>query len=87
MIVILTISVLGVAASVGVGKFLLPEFLRELMTTVSGFYLSIINFCLKTLNNCLFLLDIFILILKKLSKFLSIRLFKMSFKQDLLIWL
>ena len=49
------------------------------MTTVLKFYLSIFNFCLKVLTNCLFFFMIFSVVFKKLSRFSIEPLFKIWF--------
>ena len=52
---------------------------KVLMTTVLEFYLFILNFCIKTLANCLFFFKIFSVVFKKLSRFSIEPLFKMWF--------
>lgn len=72
--------VLGVGIGIKVNKIVLLELSRGLITIVLdlGFYL--IDFRLEALSNYLFLLDIFIVILKKSSNFSSISYFNICFK-------
>lgn len=72
--------VLGVGIGIKVNKIVLLELSRGLITIVLdlGFYL--IDFRLEALSNYLFLLDIFIVILKKSSNFSFISYFNICFK-------
>lgn len=61
-------------------KGLLPELLKEPIITISDLGFSLMDFYLEILNNYIFLLDIFIIILKKLFNILSVSFFNICFK-------
>lgn len=71
--------ILDVSVSIEIGKDLLLELSRELTITVSDLGYLLIDFCLEALNNCFFILNIFIIILKNLSNFLFAFLFNNCF--------
>ncbi len=73
-------SIFGVDMSVVVGKALLSELSKELMIIISDLSFPLMDFHLETLNNYLFLLDIFIVVLKKSSNFSSVLFFNIRFE-------
>ncbi len=72
--------IFDVSMSIVVGKTLLPELSRELMITVLDFSFFLIDFYLEVFSNCLYLLDIFMVILKKSSNFSYILFFNIYFE-------
>lgn len=81
IIAISTFFVLNVDACIAISKLSILELLRQLMTIVLGFYLSIFCFHLKVLINHFFLFEIICDIFKKSFRFLSKLFFKMWFKK------
>ncbi len=65
--------------SIVVGKALLPELSKELMTTVLDLGFPLMDFHLQVLSNYFFLRDIFMVVLKKSSNFSSVPLFNIRF--------
>lgn len=72
--------ILGVDMSIKISKSLLPELLRGLIITISDLGFFLMDFCLKVLSNYLFLLNIFMIIRKKLSNFSFVLFFNICFE-------
>lgn len=73
--------ILNINICIGISKLSIPELSKELITTILGFYLSILYFYLEVLINRHFLFKIIFGIFKKLSRFLFKPFFTMQLEK------